>query len=105
MSECERLISSDLALPFLGIEVIAKKLNISPSKLKKDFKLVYGTSILQYNIDKKMELALQLILNSNMLIKNISNEIGYDSSSKFSAAFKKRFQKLPSEFRLDAPLN
>ena len=99
MSECERLISNDLSMPFIGIEAISKKLVISPSKLKTDFKLVYGTSILQYNIDKKMELALQLILNTNMLIKHVSHEIGYDSPSKFSATFKKKFHKLPTEFR------
>jgi AraC-like DNA-binding protein len=40
------------------------EVNLSPSKLKADFKLVYGTSLLQYNIDKKMNLAMQLILNT-----------------------------------------
>lgn len=43
MSQCERLISRDFTTPFLGMDAIAKKLNISPSKLKADFKLVYGT--------------------------------------------------------------
>lgn len=70
-----------------------------------DFKLVYGTSILQYNIDKKMQLAMQLIINTNMQIKHIAQEVGYESSSKFSACFKKKFKKLPSEFRLDIKLN
>lgn len=99
MSQCERLISQDFATPFLGIEVIANKLNISPSKLKIDFKLVYGTSILQYNIDRKMQLANQLLQNTNMQIKSIALEVGYDSPSKFTAAFKKRFGQLPSVFR------
>ena len=105
MSQCERLLSKDFALPFLGIDSISKKLNLSPSKLKMDFKLVYGTSILQYNIDKKMQLAMQLIINTNMQIKHIAQEVGYESSSKFSACFKKKFKKLPSEFRLDIKLN
>ena len=105
MSQCERLISKDLAIPFLGIETISKKLNMSPSKLKMDFKLVYGTSILQYNIDKKMQFAMQLLLNTNMQIKYIAQEVGYDNHSKFSAAFKKKFNKLPSEFRPDYVAN
>jgi AraC-like DNA-binding protein len=50
--------------------------------------LVYGTSILQYNIDKKMQFAMQLLLN-NMQIKHIAFEVGYDNHSKFSAAFRK----------------
>lgn len=99
MSQCERLISQDFATPFLGIEGIANKLNLSPSKLKIDFKLVYGTSILQYNIDRKMQLANQLLQNTNMQIKSIALEVGYDNPSKFTAAFKKRFGQLPSVFR------
>ena len=105
MSQCERLISRDLALPFLGIEAIAQKLNLSPSKLKMDFKLVYGTSILQYNIDKKMQFAMQLILTTDMQIKHISKEVGYESHSKFSAVFKKKFGELPSESRPESMVN
>ena len=99
MSQCERLISRDLAIPFLGIDAIAKKLNLSPSKLKTDFKLVYGSSILLYNIDRKMQLAYQLILNTNMQIKSVALEVGYDNPSKFAASFSKRFGRLPSTFR------
>ncbi|OOV20778.1 hypothetical protein BXU10_08645 [Flavobacterium sp. LM4] len=78
---------------------------MSPSKLKMDFKSVYGTSILQYNIEKKMELALQLLLNTNMQIKYIAQEVGYESHSKFSAAFKKKYGKLPSELHPDTEVN
>ena len=105
ISECERLISTNLGLPFIGIDIIAKKLNISPSKLKTDFKSVYGTSILQYHIQKKMELAMQLILNTNLQIKYIAQEVGYESQSKFSAAFKNKHGKLPSEIRINNTLD
>jgi len=105
IANCERLISTDLSMPFLGIDAISKTLNISPSKLKMDFKSVYGTSILKYNINKKMQLAMQLILNTDMQIKHIAQEIGYESHSKFSAAFKKKYGKLPSEVRTDSSMN
>jgi AraC-like DNA-binding protein len=99
MSQCERLISQDFTLPFIGIDALAKKLDLSPTKLKTDFKMVYGSSILQYNIDRKMQLANQLLQNTNMQIKSIALEIGYDNPSKFAAAFSKRFGQLPSAFR------
>ncbi|TDE01599.1 helix-turn-helix domain-containing protein [Flavobacterium hiemivividum] len=105
MSQCERLISKDFAIPFIGIEAIAKKLNLSPSKLKMDFKLVYGTSILQYNIDKKMQLAMELVQNTDMQIKHVALEVGYENHSKFSAVFKKKFGKLPSEIYIERNLN
>ena len=92
-------IAGNLATPFLGIETIAREVNLSPSKLKTDFKLVYGTSMLQYHIEKKMHLAMQLILNTDMQIKSITQEVGCDGPCKFTATFKKRFGKLPSEVR------
>ena len=99
IAKCELMVSTKLSQPFMGIDALAEKFNISPSKLKMDFKSVYGTSILQYNIDKKMELAMQLILNTDMQIKHIAQQVGYDSSSRFSATFKKKHGKVPSELR------
>lgn len=99
IAKCELMISTKLSQPFIGIEALAEKFNISPSKLKMDFKSVYGTSILQYNIDKKMQLALQLVQNTQMQIKHVAQQVGYDSSSRFSATFKKKHGKLPSELR------
>ncbi len=101
ISKCELMVSTKLYKPFIGIDALAKIFNISSSKLKMDFKSVYGTSILQYHIDKKMELAMQLIVNTTMQIKHIAKEVGYESSSKFSATFKKKHGKLPSEVRHD----
>ena len=99
IAKCESMISANLSSQFIGIDALAKKLYISQTKLKTDFKSVYGTSILQYIIDKKLQLAMQLLLTTEMQIKHISNQVGYESPSKFSAAFKKKYSKLPSEFR------
>ena len=100
IAKSEKLIIDCLTTSFLGIETIAQQVNMSPSKLKTSFKSVYGTSMKQYHIDKKMQLALQLIQNTDLPIKNITFEVGYESASKFSATFKKYFNKLPSEFRI-----
>ncbi|CAM3766508.1 AraC family transcriptional regulator [Flavobacterium gelidilacus] len=105
IAKCESMIASNLSSQFIGIETLAQKLHISSTKLKMDFKSVYGTSILQYVIDKKMQLAMQLILTTDMQIKYIGNEVGYDSPSKFSAAFKKKYQKLPSDFRIESTVD
>lgn len=99
IAKCELLITTNLSNAFIGIDALAEKLHISTSKLKTDFKSVYGTSMLQYNIDKKMELALQLLENTGMQVKQIALQVGYESHSKFSATFKKKFGKLPSEIR------
>ncbi|MGZ9674767.1 helix-turn-helix transcriptional regulator [Flavobacterium sp. GNP001] len=105
IAKCELLITTNLSKPFIGIDALSEKLRISKSKLKTDFKSVYGSSILQYNIDKRMELALQMLQNTNMQIKQIALAVGYDSPSKFSAAFRRKHEKLPSELRPESMVN
>lgn len=99
--KAEKIILDNLCHPFIGIEFIAREVNISPSKLKLNFKEVYGVSMLKYYKEKNMLLAMQLIQNSDMPIKNIAEITGYSdgSANKFTANFKKRFGNLPKNIR------
>lgn len=97
--EAEKIILDNLYLPFIGIDYIAREVRISPTKLKANFKEVFGISILQYHKEKNMLLAMQLIQNSNIMIKNIAAVTGYQNTSRFSRNFKKRFGKLPYKVR------
>jgi AraC-like DNA-binding protein len=99
IAKAERIITDNVYSSFPGIEYIAKEVNMSETKLKTTFKAVYGVSMLQYFIEKKMDVAMGMIKNSNIQIKNISASIGYENASKFSATFKKQFGMLPSEVR------
>jgi AraC-like DNA-binding protein len=98
-AKAERMILHHLNLPFIGIDRIAKELNMAPTKLKIIFKSVFGLTLLQYHKEKNMLLAYQLVENSYLKISNIAQMTGYESVSKFSSAFKKRFASLPSDFR------
>lgn len=99
LAKAEKIILDNLNLPFVGIEKIASDVHLSPTKLKSNFKSVFGLSLLQYHKEKNMLLAIQLLENSEMQIKNIATSIGYESASKFTVAFKKRFGILPSKVR------
>ncbi len=99
ISKAEKIILLHLNLPFIGVDAIAKEISMSPTKLKSNFKMIYGFSMLQYHKEKNMLLAKQLLENSDVLINHIFVLTGYESASKFTAAFKKRFGKLPSDFR------
>jgi AraC-like DNA-binding protein len=98
-AKAERMILNHLNLPFIGINKISKELNIAPTKLKIIFKSVFGLTILQYHKEKNILLSHQLVKHSHLKISNIAVLTGYESSSKFSTAFKKRFGCLPSVFR------
>ena len=99
VAAAEKLILHNLTTTFMGVEKIARAVNLSPTKLKMIFKSVFGFSMLQYHKEKNMLLALQLIRHSDIQIKNIAAATGYLSSSKFTATFKKRFGLLPTEIR------
>jgi AraC-like DNA-binding protein len=99
VAKAEKMILHNLSVPFVGIESIAADVHMSPTKLKSVFKSVFGLSMLQYHKEKNMLLAGQLVKNSDVQIKNIASITGFESASKFTAAFKKRFAKLPSELR------
>jgi AraC-like DNA-binding protein len=99
VAKAEKMILHNLQSNFLGIDKIASEVNTSPTKLKADFKIVFGFSMLQYHKEKNMLLAKQLIQNSPVEIQMISAITGYESASKFTSAFKKRFGILPSVFR------
>jgi AraC-like DNA-binding protein len=99
LAAAEKIILHNLAVPFVGVEFIAKAVKLSPTKLKMIFKTVYGFSMLQYHKEKNMLLAMQLVLRSEMQVKNIALVTGFESAGKFTAAFKKRFSKLPTAYR------
>ncbi len=99
VAAAEKMILTNLHAPFIGVEQIARAVNLSATKLKMIFKSVFGFSMLQYHKEKNMLLAMQLLKCSSMQVKNIASLTGYTSSSKFTAAFKKRFNLLPTDLR------
>jgi AraC-like DNA-binding protein len=99
VAKAENIIHRHLSGTFPGIRKIAALLNISASKLKRDFKVVYGLSMLQYHKEKNMMQALNLVKNSNLQIQYIAALTGFETASKFTAAFKKKFGQRPSDFR------
>lgn len=99
VAKAEKMILHNLQSSFLGIDQIAYEVNTSPTKLKTNFKTVFGFSMLQYHKEKNMLLAKQLLHNSEVEIQVIAAITGYESASKFAAAFKKRFGTSPSVFK------
>lgn len=83
----------------ITIEELAKQYLINPTTLKTAFKAVYGTSIAAHIKEHRMESAAKMLRESDMSIAEIAQAVGYDSQSKFSAAFKSSFGVLPREYR------
>jgi AraC-like DNA-binding protein len=93
----EQYLLDNLFGDFPGIEKTAKKVGISPTKLKTDFKSMHDMSLYQYFSKQQMQTAHELLLQKKYTVKEIAGLLGYENASKFSAVFKKSFDVIPSE--------
>ncbi|MCI4667552.1 MAG: AraC family transcriptional regulator [Bacteroidia bacterium] len=80
------------------IDQLAQKLGVSPSKLKSDFKSLFGSSIYQYYLKQKMEIARKLLAEKKGTVSEIGYQLGYSNISQFSSQFKKHFGQSPAQF-------
>ncbi len=81
------------------IDELAREYLINPTTLKTAFKAVYGTSIAAHMKEHRMKKAAEMLKESDMSIAEIAQAVGYDSQSKFTAAFKAYYQVLPKEYK------
>lgn len=99
MNKVEHYLSKHLLDKFPGIEWLARKFNVSETKLKTEFRQLFGQPVYHYYKERQMQLAKELLVENQLIIKEISYKLGYENTSKFSAAFKKHHGILPSELR------
>ena len=83
----------------LTIEELAKKYLMNPTTLKEVFKAVYGDSLASHIKSHRMEKAAELLMSTDESIAAIAAAVGYESPSRFSAAFRERYHQLPGEYR------
>ena len=82
-----------------SIEELSRQYLMNPTTLKQMFKTIYGTSIAAHIREHRMEAAAGLLARTDMSIADIAQRVGYDSQSRFSAAFKAYYGMLPKEYR------
>lgn len=78
---------------------IALQVGLNDFKLKKMFKMVFGTTVFHYLAEVRMEYAKHLILEEKYSIALVSEELGYKNPQHFTVAFKKIFGYLPSKLK------
>ena len=83
----------------ITIEELSRRCMMNPTTMKSLFKSVYGTSIAAHMKEHRMRKAAELLSATEMTIAEVALAVGYDSQSKFSAAFKDYFRVLPKEYR------
>lgn len=82
------------------VEELSERFDIALTPLKACFKNVYGSPVFTYMRDYRMNHAATLLRkNSDLSVSEIAGRVGYDSPSKFSAAFRQVMGRAPLEYR------
>ena len=87
---------------YVSLARLAEEHQISVSHLQRLFRQVYGMPVYHYIREYRLEQAAVELLSSRKHIVEIAMDAGYDSASKFSAAFKARYGVTPSAYRCAA---
>ena len=74
-------------------------MGISASYLSRIFIETYGVKFTQWLNDLRIEKAKRLLLESDHLIRDISQEVGFLSIQNFMRVFKQKTGVKPSEYR------
>ena len=83
----------------LQVNEIAKKLDISRSYLSKCFADDMGDTIQNYIMNTKLNHGVNLLVNTNISIVEISEKLKFSSQSHFQNTFKKHFKMTPLQYR------
>lgn len=83
----------------ITLETLAEMLYISPTQLSKVFRTITGKSPIKYLIEIRLKHAYELLIHTNLTIREISEEVGYQDPFYFSKLFKKHYGLAPSKTR------
>ena len=83
----------------VSIESLANDLNIGYSHFRRMFKKYTGQSPNQYHLGLRIQKSKEMLLYSNKSIKNIAQELGFDSIHYFSRIYKNKEGVAPSSLR------
>lgn len=78
---------------------LAKEFALSESTLKRHFKAVYGKTMYDYYLEKKMELAKWLLQERKISVSETAYRLGYEKVSAFISMFKKYHHILPGSLK------
>jgi len=81
------------------LETLAREAGTSRSVLAERFQLLVGSSPMQYLTQWRMMLAANLLCHSNAPLARIAEDVGYQTDTAFSRAFRREYGTPPAAWR------
>ena len=76
---------------------LAQQVGVSDRTLRRGFKELYGTTVIGYLKQQRMERARQLLYEGEWTVTEVARTVGYGHLGHFAAAFKHQFGITPKE--------
>jgi DNA-binding IclR family transcriptional regulator len=84
----------------IDMEELARNLHVGYSWFRRMFKARTGQSPSRYHLQRRMEEAQRLLLDTDLTVKQIAERLGYKSQNYFSEIFKKQTGLSPNHFKV-----
>jgi len=81
------------------LDELARDANTSRSVLAERFQLLVGSSPMHYLMQWRMLLAANLLSGSNAPLARIAEDVGYQTDTAFSRAFRREYGEPPAAWR------
>ena len=96
--QAKEILANNLDNP-PSLTELSKQLGLNTTKLKKEFKEVFGLPVFKYLQNERLTTAHNLIRKKEATVQEAAWHVGYDSLSSFSNAFAKKFGYRPSQIK------
>jgi AraC-like DNA-binding protein len=99
MNEVREILVSDFNSQH-SLRTLAHMVGTNEFNLKKNFKMVFGTTVYGYLNQYKMEEAKKVLMSGQHNVSEVSSKMGYKYATHFTSAFKKYFGYLPTKIKM-----
>jgi two-component system response regulator YesN len=99
VDQVKKLVAENLSVGNLQRDELAAMVHVSAGYLGRIFKKQTGLALTDYIINKRMVVAKQLLIKTNLSITDISTRVGISYSSYFTKVFKEQVGMTPQEYR------
>ncbi len=97
--EAEAILRAHLQRNLPNVNAIAQQVALSESTLKRHFKMIFGKSLYEYYLEKKMNLAKTILLEQPLTVYQTASKLGYEKASNFIWIFKKHHGFSPGSIK------
>ena len=84
------------------LEDIAKVVHLAPNYFHRKFTRTFAMTPLAYMLRRRLDVTRRLLLSTDMPVKQIAHQSGFESQFYLSRVFKREYGISPSKFRKQA---